>query len=79
MFAHSFCWMKRGRYLEMRSAMRTTSPYQPRPPLKVGEGVMGQVLQTGRMAYVADVREDGRYLGSDLAREEGWSRCWLCL
>ncbi len=60
-----------GRYLEMRSAMRTTSPYQPRPPLKVGEGVMGQVLQTGRMAYVADVREDGRYLGSDLAREEG--------
>jgi signal transduction protein with GAF and PtsI domain len=60
-----------GKHLEMRSAKRTTSPYQPRPPLKIGEGVIGQVVETGKMAYVADVREDGRYLGGDLARDEG--------
>jgi two-component system, sensor histidine kinase PdtaS len=60
-----------GQHLAMRSAKRTTSPYQDRPPLKLGEGVIGQVALTGQLAYVADVREDGRYLGSDLAREEG--------
>jgi signal transduction protein with GAF and PtsI domain len=60
-----------GKYLEMRSAMRLTSPYQHRPPLKLGEGVIGQVAETGQMAIVPDVREDGRYLGGDLARDEG--------
>lgn len=60
-----------GKYLEMRSAKRTTSPYQHRPPLKLGEGVIGQVVESGKLAYVEDVREDGRYVGGDLARDEG--------
>ena len=60
-----------GQYLEMRSAKRTTSPYQHRPPLKLGEGVVGKVAETGQLAYVPDVRVDGRYIGGDLARDEG--------
>ena len=60
-----------GKYLEMRSAKRTTSPYSPRSPLKLGEGVIGQVVETGQLAYVEDVRIDGRYLGGNLARDEG--------
>ncbi|PIE79662.1 MAG: hypothetical protein CSA11_11145 [Chloroflexi bacterium] len=60
-----------GQHLEMRSAKCTTSPYQHRLPLKLGEGVVGKVAETGQLAYVADVREDGRYIGDDLARDEG--------
>lgn len=60
-----------GEYVQLRAAKRTTSLYHPRPPLKLGEGVIGQVAQTGKMAYVADVGKNGRYVGRDLARDEG--------
>lgn len=60
-----------GENLELRSARRTNTPYRHRPPLPVGEGVTGQVAQTGRAMYIADVRTDPRYKGHELAREEG--------
>ena len=43
----------------------------PEPPLRLGEGVIGQVVLTGKPAYIPDVRADERYLGGELAREEG--------
>jgi two-component sensor histidine kinase len=60
-----------GTHLELRSARRTTSPYRQRQPLAVGQGAIGTVGQTGELLYIADVRSDPRYLGGDLAREEG--------
>ena len=60
-----------GEYLELRSARRELGDYRPRPPLRVGEGVIGHVAQTGQSMVVWDVRQDGRYLGQSLARAEG--------
>lgn len=60
-----------GEQLVLRSAKRATNPYRPRPPLRLGEGVVGQVVLTGKPIYIADVRQDARYLGSELARVEG--------
>jgi signal transduction protein with GAF and PtsI domain len=60
-----------GTRLEMRSARRTTSPYRHRPPLAVGTGAIGHVAAVGVPLYIADVRTDARYLGHELAREEG--------
>lgn len=60
-----------GETLMLRSAKRTSSNYRPRPPLRLGEGVIGQVVLTGKLAYIPDVRADQQYLGAELAREEG--------
>jgi len=60
-----------GEMLLLRSAKRTSSSYRERPPLRVGEGVIGQVVLTGKTAYISDVRVDEQYLGAELAREEG--------
>ena len=42
-----------------------------RPPLRVGQGITGQVAQTGQPIAVADVRADPRYLFPDVAAREG--------
>ncbi|MDX1616375.1 MAG: GAF domain-containing protein [Candidatus Promineifilaceae bacterium] len=60
-----------GQQLMLQSAKRTTTPYRHRPPLALGQGVIGRVALTGQPLYVADVRRDRRYLGRDLARKEG--------
>jgi signal transduction protein with GAF and PtsI domain len=60
-----------GETLTLRSAKRTSSSYRPRPPLRLGEGIIGQVVLTGKLAYIPDVRMDKQYLGAELAREEG--------
>jgi two-component system, sensor histidine kinase PdtaS len=57
--------------LELRSATRKTSPYRHREPLLVGEGAVGQVVQSGQPVYIADVRTDPRYKNRELARSEG--------
>ncbi len=58
-------------HLELRSAQRRHGRYQHRPPLPIGEGVIGQVALTGRLANVRDVQTDARYQGKALARQEG--------
>jgi len=60
-----------GQYLALRSAKRATNPYRHRPPLSIGEGVIGQVATSGQSLYIADVRVDPRYVGKALARSEG--------
>lgn len=60
-----------GTHLELRSAMRSQSPYRHRPPLPLGQGAISQVVQKGQPIYIADVRSDPNYLGSELAKEEG--------
>jgi len=60
-----------GQHLVMRSAQRVTSPYRPRPPLPINEGLTGTVARTGKPVYSPDVRTDSRYAGQELARQEG--------
>ncbi|MCA9977159.1 MAG: GAF domain-containing protein, partial [Anaerolineales bacterium] len=58
-------------HLELYSARRASRPYRQRPPLPLGMGVLGQVALTGTPVYVADARVDARYIGGELAQEEG--------
>jgi len=57
--------------LVLRARQQQGTAFQARPPLKLGEGVVGQVAATGETANVLDVRQDSRYRYADAAREEG--------
>lgn len=45
--------------------------YTDKPPLRLGEGILGQVASTGKPITVDDVLKDPRYRYPDLARREG--------
>jgi two-component system, sensor histidine kinase PdtaS len=57
--------------LVMRAAWSRNQTYRRRPPLRLDEGVMGEVIRTGRPVTVEDVRADPRYRYKEMAREEG--------
>jgi signal transduction protein with GAF and PtsI domain/anti-sigma regulatory factor (Ser/Thr protein kinase) len=57
--------------LVLRATQHLSLAYRTKPPLKVGEGIVGMVAQTGRLLTVLDVRHDVRYLYGDVARQEG--------
>ncbi len=53
-------------------ATQAQSPgYANRPAIPVGQGITGQVAQTGQPVTVSDVRADPRYLFREMARQEG--------
>jgi GAF domain-containing protein len=54
----------------MRAAWSRKPGYR-RPPLRIGEGIVGEVIRTGKPVAVADVRTDPRYKFPELARSEG--------
>lgn len=60
-----------GTHLELRSARQEQTHYSPRPPLPLGEGVIGQVATQGAPIYIAQVQDDPRYLGKERAKAEG--------
>jgi GAF domain-containing protein len=56
----------------MPVATQSQSPaFANRPSVRVGQGITGQVAQTGQPAIVADVRADPRYLFRERAEREG--------
>ncbi len=57
--------------LIIRATQTPSEEYLNKPPLKVGEGIVGMVAQNGAPLAVLDVREDPRYHYADLARREG--------
>jgi GAF domain-containing protein len=59
------------RELVMRAAWSRSPAYRRRPPLGIDEGIVGEVIRTGKPVIVADVREDPRYRFKELARQEG--------
>ena len=59
------------RELVMRAAWSRSTAYRRRPPLHIDEGIVGEVIRSGRPIAVEDVREDPRYRFKELARQEG--------
>lgn len=57
--------------LVLRSAWPVSPTYRNKPPLKVGEGIVGTVAQSGRPATSLDVRQDPRYRHTEVACQEG--------
>ena len=57
--------------LVMRAAWSRNQTYRRRPPLREGEGVMGEVIRERKPIMVDDVRTDPRYRYKEMAREEG--------
>jgi two-component system, sensor histidine kinase PdtaS len=57
--------------LVLRAVKHLSPSYRSKPPLKIGEGILGWVAQTGRPMTVLDVREDPRYRHAEIARREG--------
>jgi two-component sensor histidine kinase len=57
--------------LVLRATQHRGTAYRDKPPLKVGEGIVGLVAETGRPISVLDVTADHRYHHTAIALEEG--------
>jgi len=57
--------------LILRATQGLSPAYRDKPPLKVGEGIVGRVARTGQSAVVEDVCQEPRYRYADVARLEG--------
>jgi len=60
-----------GENLVIRAACGLGKDYLSKPPIKVGDGVVGMVAQEGQPALVLDVQREPRYIHRPLARREG--------
>jgi len=56
--------------LPIKATQAMSPEYLSKPPLKIGEGIVGEVAQTGKPAIVPDVRKEPRYRYRDLALRE---------
>jgi signal transduction protein with GAF and PtsI domain len=57
--------------LVLRATQHSSPAYRQKPPLKVGEGIVGMVAQTGQAMTVLDVTADDRYRWGKIAHKEG--------
>ena len=57
--------------LILRATQGFSPAYGNRPPIKIGDGIVGRVAQTGQALGIEDVRHDPRYFYPDVARQEG--------
>jgi len=57
--------------LVLRATHHLSSAYRAKPPLKVGEGIVGLVAKSGRPMAILDVRQESLYRHADIARQEG--------
>ena len=64
--------------LTLRATQGFGPAYREKPPLRVGEGIVGCVAQTGEPLAVEDVHRDPRYRYAGVARQEGL-RSLLCV
>jgi signal transduction protein with GAF and PtsI domain len=64
--------------LILHAAHGVSEAYREKPPLKLGEGVTGQVAKSGEPAVLRDVGDAPHYRYGELARQEGL-RSLLCV
>jgi len=57
--------------LSVKATQAMSPEYINKPPLKVGEGIAGQVVAQARPIVVRDVRKEARYKYRDIAQQEG--------
>ncbi len=57
--------------LVMRAAWSRSADYRRRPRLRPDEGIVGEVIRSGKPVVVEDVRTDPRYRFREMARREG--------
>jgi two-component sensor histidine kinase len=57
--------------LVLTASHRAGERYHARPSLRIGEGIVGLVAQSGRPIVVPDVLSDPRFVHKEMAREEG--------
>ncbi|MGE3540042.1 MAG: GAF domain-containing protein [Candidatus Tectimicrobiota bacterium] len=57
--------------LHLRATYGASQTYTARPPLALGESLVGEVVRTGLPLAVLDVREHARYQFMEMARQEG--------
>jgi len=57
--------------IKIRATQAMSDEYLKKPPLKIGEGVAGKVVQTGKPLIITDVREEPEYKYRDIATKEG--------
>ncbi len=57
--------------LVLRATQHQSTAYRAKAPLRLGEGIVGRVAQSGRPLTVLDVASDERYRHADVARQEG--------
>jgi GAF domain-containing protein len=57
--------------LVLRATQHHSAAYRDKVPLRVGEGIAGQVAQTGMPLTVLDVTAEPGYYHADIARQEG--------
>lgn len=56
--------------LQVRATQAISEDYIKKPPIKLGEGIAGRVVQTGKPIIVKDVKKDERYVNQDIAKKE---------
>ena len=56
--------------LVVKATQSISEDYLKKPNIKLGAGIAGKVAQTGKELTVADVREDKRYICTEIARKE---------
>jgi len=57
--------------IQVKATQYLSEEYIKKPPLKIGEGIAGKVVQSGKPIVVKDVRERDDYKYKDLAIKEG--------
>jgi GAF domain-containing protein len=57
--------------LVVKATQSISDAYNKKPNLKLGEGIAGIVAQQNKPICVLDVKEESRYLNSDIAKKEG--------
>jgi len=57
--------------LIVRATQSVSEAYNKKPNIKLGEGIAGIVAQDNKAICILDVKEDARYLNTDIARKEG--------
>jgi len=64
--------------LVIRATQSVSEEYNKKPPLKIGEGIAGKVVQTNRPIAVYDVRKEKEYKYKNIAEKERL-RSLLCV
>lgn len=61
---------ERDNTIKIKATQSMSPDYLKKPPLKIGEGIAGRVVQTGNLLIVKDVREEAEYKYKEIAKRE---------